>query len=113
LLGDVLVKVLQADAYESSGASAGAVASDNIDGNSVVVRRAIQVCNWQDWMLTAAADINTSMTCGSTPVTSVQTGTLLTSATGTQQVYVITYTAKDTKGNQAAPVRRYVTITPR
>jgi hypothetical protein len=109
LLGHVLVKVLQADAYED----AGAVASDNIDGNAVVVRHAIQLCNWQDWMLTAAADTNTSLTCGNTPVTNIQTGALLTSASGAQQVYVITYTAKDTAGNQAAPVRRYVTVIPR
>jgi hypothetical protein len=109
LLGEVLVEVLQADAYEDAGAQA----TDNVDGTAVTVRLKMHLCVWKDWMATAAATTNTSLACSSTAVTAVQTALPLTAASGAEQVYVLTYTAKDTAGNQAAPVRRYVTITPR
>jgi hypothetical protein len=81
LLGDVLVKVLQAEVYEDAGAQA----SDNVDGSAVVVRSRIQICNWKEWMLTAAASTSTSMTCSST-ATAIQTAVPLVSATGVEQV---------------------------
>jgi hypothetical protein len=109
LQGDVLVKVLQTEPYDYAGARA----SDDIDGNAVVVRRKTQLCRWQDWMQTAAADAGNALSCSNTTVGVVLTSLPLTADDGTEQVYVLTYTAKDTAGNQAAPARRYVAITPR
>jgi hypothetical protein len=109
LLGDVLVRVLQAEAYEDEGAEV----SDNVDGSAVAIRLKSQLCNWQDWMLTATAANSNSLTCSSTAVTAIQTVLPLNSSSGAEQVYVLTYTAKDTAGNQASPVRRYVSVTPR
>jgi hypothetical protein len=109
LLGDVMVKVLQAEHYEDAGATVG----DNIDGNTVVVRRTIQLCTWQAWMQAATPETNTNLVCSNTVLAAVQTSLPLATAAGAEQVYVLTYTARDSAENQAAPVRRYVGITPR
>jgi hypothetical protein len=109
LLGDLFVKVLQAEPYDDAGARA----ADNIDGNAVVIRRRTQLCRWQEWMQTATAESTNTLSCSNTTVGVVQTALPLTSEDNEEQVYVLTYTARDTAGNQADPVRRYVAITPR
>lgn len=109
LLGDVMVKVLQAEVYEDAGATVG----DNIDGNTVMIRRTIQLCTWQAWMATVNPETNTSIACSNTVLAAAQTSLPLATASGIEQVYVITYRARDNAGNQATPVRRYVGVTPR
>lgn len=111
LTGSAYTAVLQTEAY----LDAGATASDNIDGNTVPVQTRLQLCTWQDWMLTATdSDSGRSLTCTNTAVPAMDT--LLPTApsdSGSSQVYVYTYTARDMAGNQAALVRRFVSVTAR
>jgi hypothetical protein len=109
LLGDVMVQLMQTEPYEDAGATVG----DNIDGNTVTIRRTIQLCTREEWMETATAATNTSLVCSNTILAAVQTSLPLVTASGVEQVYVITYTARDAAGNQAAPVRRYIGVVAR
>ena len=118
LLGSAYVEVPEQSPYTDLGASA----YDNVDGNSILTRMRVQLCIRPTVLGPAGSPspvsvdptANFSVTCSAT-VAFVDTSkaTANSSRADGGQVYVITYTAKDTAGNFAIPLRRYVTVVPR
>jgi hypothetical protein len=102
----------------------GATASDNVDGNAVLPRLRTQLCNRPSWLpawspgvlRSAAVDPSNTqpLTCGAAAVARVDTTwPTVSSSAGGGRLFVVTYTAKDAAGNEAAPVRRLVAVVPR
>lgn len=108
LLSSVYVEVLQGDQYTEPGAAA----ADNIDGNSVPVHSKTQLCNRHDSMRSVSPRDQAALVCSNNTVAALDISLPTTSSTA-DQVYVITYSARDAAGNQAAAVRRYVEVLPR
>lgn len=104
LTGDVFVAVLETDPYTDAGATA----YDNVDGNSVTVIRRLQLCLRPVGMETAVATDSRALSCGAA-LAAVNTTAHLRS----NETYVFTYTARDSAGNQAVPLRRYVVVNSR
>lgn len=90
----------------------GVAVSDNIDGNGLAASSSRKLCTWQDWITTAAAADSRALSCSTTAVAAISTRQPTRNSTR-NEVYVITYSASDTAGNVASPVRRYITIVPR
>lgn len=106
LLGDVYMPVRQTDRFVDPGVRV----YDNIDGNSISAIGRLQLCArpTQELSGLAANDSRPLVRCGS-QLQSVNT----TSASRDNETYVITYSARDAAGNQAVPLRRYITVTSR
>jgi hypothetical protein len=88
----------------------GARVYDNVDGNSIRAISRLQLCARPTGDLQAipANDTRTLARCGP------QLASVNTSAPSRDnETFVISYTARDSAGNQAAPLRRYVTVTAR
>ena len=125
LQGFPYVEVLEMSPY----VDAGVTVYDNIDGNSVSSGSRITLCTRpkilgpipKDFPFSGSIDatsFNSSaspLSCKATPVATVNTttATFNSSSVDGGSVYVFTYTAKDTAGNQATPLRRYVVVLPR
>ncbi len=107
LQGDAYVEVLQATTYSDAGATV----YDNIDGNSLKAGVAIRMCTRPKGISIAQAlpTDNYTLSCANDVYGSVNTSL----PTNDKQAFVVSYSAKDTAGNQAYPVRRWVVVTAR
>lgn len=106
MLGTAYTTVLQAERYADQGVRV----YDNIDGNSITVIARLQLCARPATNLStiAANDTRTLAGCGA-QLAAINT----TLPSRSNESFVITYRARDAAGNQAAPLRRYITVTAR
>jgi hypothetical protein len=106
LTGGAYVPVLQLDRFVDPGFRA----YDHVDGNSVSVISRLQLCARPtgDLQTIRANDTRALALCGA-QLASINT----TAPSRDNETFVVTYTARDSAGNQAAPLRRYVTVTAR
>lgn len=106
MLGDTFSPVLQGDHFTDPGVRV----YDNIDGNIITAISRLQLCSRPGGDLASLqpADSRLLSGCGS-PLAAVNT----TVPSKDTEVYVTTYTARDSAGNQAVPLRRYITVTAR
>lgn len=104
LRGQPYVSVLQTASYTDAGATV----YDNIDGNSIQPRKRLLVCRRPADVEKARADDSRPLTCNATLYAAVNTSTAPEG-----WVWVFTYSAKDTAGNSAVPLRRIVEVKPR
>jgi zinc transporter 1/2/3 len=126
LLGLPYVEISEMSSY----IDAGVTVYDDIDGSSVSSVSRISLCTRpralgpipKDFPYDISIDPNSLnasdasiLSCSRTSVAVVNTTapTFNASSNDGGSVYVYTYTAKDTAGNQAAPLRRYVAVLPR
>jgi hypothetical protein len=107
---------------QSSYADLGATAYDHVDGNSILTRTKVQLCMRPAVLgpvgSTASSMVDPKDAFGlacTAAVAFVDTFKPTTNSSRADggQIYVLTYTAKDSAGNLAVPLRRYVAITPR
>lgn len=103
LLGAAYTVVTQLDRFVDPGVRV----YDNIDSNSITAIPRLQLCARPLINLStiAANDSRVLSRCGS-QLAAVNT----TLPSLDNETYVITYTARDAAGNQAVPLRRYVTV---
>lgn len=104
--GDVYMTVLQADSFVDPGVRV----YDNIDGNSLTAVTRLQLCT------RPAVNLSTLLANDSRALTGCGpqlAGVNTTAPSRNNETYVLMYTARDTAGNQAVPLRRYVGVTSR
>lgn len=106
LNAEAFMPLLELDAFIDPGVSV----YDNLDGNSISATVRIQLC------ARPAVDLSTVDAGDGIPLSGfgprladINTSTVLLD----DQVYVFTYSARDLAGNQATPVRRYVSVAAR
>lgn len=106
MLGDAFTTMLEGDRFTDTGVRV----YDNIDGNSITAISRLQLCTRPigDLASVSAADSRPLAGCGS-PVAAVNS----TVPSKDTEVFVIIYTARDAAGNQALPLRRYITVNAR
>jgi hypothetical protein len=104
LKGDAYVSVLQLTSYSDPGVTV----YDNIDGNNVNPRKQLKLCSRPDGAEALPAQDTQPLSCSATVYASVNTTVPLDGL-----VWVYNYTARDTAGNNALPLRRIVEIAPR
>lgn len=106
LLGNSFTPLLQAERFVDAGTRV----QDNIDGNSINALARIQLCARPsgDLLSIPVNDSRPLLRCGP-QLAGIDT----TSPSRDNETFVITYTARDAAGNQAVPLRRYVTVTAR
>lgn len=106
LAGGTYVPVLQLDRFIDPGVRA----YDDVDGNSVSVVSRLQLCARPsgDLQSIRANDTRALAGCGA-QLASINS----TTPSRDNETFVVTYSARDSVGNQAAPMRRYITVTAR
>lgn len=105
LQGTAYVEVLQGSTYTDAGATA----YDNIDGNNVNVGTKLLMCQQPDGVQAYNGSEQVDLSCSTGLILTVNSSIPTTSG----WAYVYNYTARDTAGNQALPVRRYVVVMSR
>jgi hypothetical protein len=106
LAGSVFMPLLQSDQFVDPGVRV----HDNIDGNALSAITRLQLCARPATSLDALAANDSRPLTGCGPqLAAINTTVPLRD----NETYVLSYTARDTAGNQAAPARRYVTIASR